>query len=41
MRTADKQQQRKDYGVEEVIELVQQLSHSQGYTDDYLNEFCM
>lgn len=31
MRTADKQQQRKDYGVEEAIELVRQLSHSQGY----------
>ena len=31
MRTVDKQQQRKDYGVEDVIELVRQLSQSQGY----------
>ena len=31
MKVADKQRQTEYYGVEEVIELARQLSHSQGY----------
>lgn len=41
MRTADKQQQRKDYGVEEVTSLCDNYHILKGITDDYLNEFCV
>lgn len=41
MTTVDKQRYTESYDVNQVIELVKQLSHSQGFTEDYLNGSCI